>query len=125
MPDKKFTKVLKLLTLIGQKDTALSGQKKNYKRSGSMKDDIENKIVLLPDADQTDIAMESMQLADDRLYIILHARSEDNVSVRMYDTTGSEEITGAHVLLHGLIHLLDNDQAPYQEHLSNPSILAV
>jgi len=74
-----------------------------------MKDDIENKIVLLPDADQTDIAMESMQLADDRLYIILHARSEDNVSVRMYDTTGSEEITGAHVLLHGLIHLLDND----------------
>ena len=74
-----------------------------------MKDDIENKIVLLPDAEQTDIAMESMQRADDRLYIILHARSEDNVSVRMYDTTGSEEITGAHVLLHGLIHLLDND----------------
>ena len=38
-----------------------------------MEDDIENKIVLLPDAEQTDIAMESMQLADDRLYIILHA----------------------------------------------------
>ena len=74
-----------------------------------MEDDIENKIVLLPESEQTDIAMESMQLADSRLYIILHAKDEDNVSVRMYDTTGGEEITGAHVLLHGLIHLLDND----------------
>jgi hypothetical protein len=74
-----------------------------------MEDDTDNKLVMLPESEQHHIAMESMQLAEDRLYIILHAKDTDNVSVRMYDTTESEEVTGAHVLLYGLMHLLDNN----------------
>tara|TARA_R100000808_G_scaffold3415_3_gene12204 strand:+ start:8633 stop:8986 length:354 start_codon:yes stop_codon:yes gene_type:complete len=72
-----------------------------------MEDD-ENKIVPLFEDEQRNIAMESMQLAEDRLYIVLHAKDDDNVSLRMYDTTDSEDVTGAHVLLHGLMYLLDN-----------------
>tara|TARA_Y100000296_G_C4960718_1_gene150830 strand:+ start:160 stop:534 length:375 start_codon:yes stop_codon:yes gene_type:complete len=77
-------------------------------------EDVENTInlntekQLLPENVQKRIAIESMQLADDRLYIVLDCVETSHVAVRMYDTTDNEEVTGAHVLLHGIIHMLDN-----------------
>ena len=57
--------------------------------------------------EKENIALESFQLADERLFIVIHPRGNGRVDVRSYDTTDADDINDGHVLLQGLISMLD------------------
>ena len=69
----------------------------------------------LTQEEKRDIDIEGMQLADERLYMVLKPKGDFGVSVRCYDTTGSEEITAAHVILKGIMAVMEDDY----EHVMN------
>ena len=52
---------------------------------------------------------ESFALSQSRLYLVFDPSSIDSVSVRAYDTTNSDEVTAAHILLQGMLSLLETD----------------
>ena len=64
---------------------------------------------VLTEEQRRDIDIEGMQLAEGRGYLVLKPTDEGSVSVRCYDTTEDGDITGAHVLIKGLMATLEDD----------------
>ena len=64
---------------------------------------------VLTEEQRRDIDIEGMQLAEGRVYLVLKPCGEGSVSVRCYDTTEEGDITGAHVLIKGLMATLEDE----------------
>ena len=94
------------------------GRRKNYLRSGLMNDDGDDDNVIYPESllpEDLDISMqkriseETLHLAEGRMYMIFDSTSADKVTVRAYDATCSEDITPAHVLLQGIMAIMNSE----------------
>lgn len=111
---KKYTKDQRLRMVCGVIDTDFSGQKGVFQRSGWMDDEYINKIFSeedlskLSEDERTQIRLEGMQLAYGRLYLVIVPEEETKVSVRCYDTTGDNLGSAGHILLRGLLTVMES-----------------
>lgn len=61
----------------------------------------------LSEEERRSIEVEGMQLAQGRLYMVLTPEGETKVSVRCYDSTGDSLTTAAHIMLRGLLTIME------------------
>ena len=61
----------------------------------------------LSEKERRAIEVEGMQLAQGRLYMVLSPEGETKVSVRCYDSTGNSLTTAAHIMLRGLLTIME------------------
>ena len=104
------------------------GLKKVYQRIGSMDDDTlntifdESDLAKLPEEERKVIKLEGMQLQEGRLYLVAIPNGDSKVQVRCYDTTGSELSTAAHMLMRGLLSVIESSFDEIM-HLGHENIL--
>ena len=78
-----------------------------------MDDDYINKIFSaqdlskLSEEERREIQVEGLQLAGGRLYMVILPEGPGKVSVRCFDTTSESLNSSAHILLHGLLTVLE------------------
>ena len=63
----------------------------------------------LPEDMKSRIEEESFSLATGRMYIVFDPSSIDSVTVRAYDTTDTDDVGPAHILMQGMLNLLETD----------------
>jgi len=61
----------------------------------------------LSEEERREIEVEGMQLAQGKLYMVLSPDGETKVSVRCYDSTGESLTTAAHIMLKGLLTIME------------------
>ena len=63
----------------------------------------------IPEEMKSRIEEESFSLATGRMYIVFDPSDIDSVTVRAYDTTDTQDVSPAHVLMQGMLSLLETD----------------
>ena len=63
----------------------------------------------IPESMKARIEEESFSLATGIMYIVFDPSDIDRVTVRAYDTTDTEDVGPAHVLMQGMLNLLETD----------------